>query len=165
MFPLGIFEFNNSFNITTKLELDVLKEAQDGPGANWITYQSTIRVICSFVSDPGKYIELPKWIRNRFCFVPISNPRFFLFTHSKTSDGNWRGKSFVSVVMTGNWRVLLWHKSVLLSLKHNTLYWRTKWWHPVVTHHHLRRRHWMIKLTRQPDNFLTDIRWMLVGPF
>ena len=85
-----------------QIALDVLKEAQDGPGANWITYQSTIRVICSFVSDPGKYIELPKWIRNRFCFVPISNPRFFLFTHSKTSDGNWRGKSFVSVVMTGN---------------------------------------------------------------
>jgi pentatricopeptide repeat protein len=38
-----------------QIALDVLKEAQDGPGANWITYQGTIRVICSFVSDPGKF--------------------------------------------------------------------------------------------------------------
>ena len=38
-----------------KIALDVLKEAQDGPGANWITYQGTIRVVCNFVSDAGKY--------------------------------------------------------------------------------------------------------------
>lgn len=37
-----------------QIALDVLKEAQEGPGANWITYQSTIRVICSFEVDSGK---------------------------------------------------------------------------------------------------------------
>lgn len=38
-----------------QIALDVLKEAQEGPGANWITYQTTIRVICSFEADPGTY--------------------------------------------------------------------------------------------------------------
>jgi hypothetical protein len=47
---------------TLKIALDVLKEAQDGPGANWITYQGTIRVICSFVSDPGKQITFLPFI-------------------------------------------------------------------------------------------------------
>jgi hypothetical protein len=40
-----------------QIALDALKAAQDGPGANWITYQDTIRVICRFVSDPGKYFH------------------------------------------------------------------------------------------------------------
>lgn len=38
-----------------EIALDVLKEAQDGPGANWITYQTAIRVICTFTEDPGLF--------------------------------------------------------------------------------------------------------------
>lgn len=66
----GCVSFNNVINACAfsnhpdddpesilQIALDVLKEAQGGPGANWITYQGTIRVICSFVSDPGKYVK------------------------------------------------------------------------------------------------------------
>ena len=37
------------------IALDVLKEAQDGPGANWITYQTVFRVISTFAADPGLF--------------------------------------------------------------------------------------------------------------
>jgi pentatricopeptide repeat protein len=63
----GCVSFNNVINACAfsshpeddpetilQIALDVLKEAQEGPGANWITYQGTIRVICSFVADRGK---------------------------------------------------------------------------------------------------------------
>lgn len=71
----GCVSFNNVINacafsnhpdddpeLVLQIALDVLKEAQDGPGANWITYQGTIRVICSFVSDAGKHIKFLKLI-------------------------------------------------------------------------------------------------------
>jgi pentatricopeptide repeat protein len=41
-----------------QIALEVLKEAQEGPGANWITYQSAIRVICSYEVDPGTCVAL-----------------------------------------------------------------------------------------------------------
>ena len=71
----GCVSFNNVINACAfsnhpdddpvsvlQIALDVLKEAQNGPGANWITYQGTIRVICCFVSDPGKWTEFLKLI-------------------------------------------------------------------------------------------------------
>jgi Pentatricopeptide repeat domain/PPR repeat len=38
-----------------QIALNVLKQAQVGPGANWITYQSSIRVVCTFEANPGMY--------------------------------------------------------------------------------------------------------------
>jgi pentatricopeptide repeat protein len=81
----GCVSFNNVINACAfsnhpdddpdavlRIALDVLKEAHEGPGANWITYQGTIRVICSFVSDPGAsklFISLIVQIFNVVCFT------------------------------------------------------------------------------------------------
>lgn len=42
--------------------LGVLNEAQKGPGANWITYQTVLRVLCSFCNDEKKRWELARKI-------------------------------------------------------------------------------------------------------
>lgn len=42
---------------------EVLREVQEGPGANWITYQTAIRVLCKFETDP-----VCRWNKTREMF-------------------------------------------------------------------------------------------------
>ena len=42
---------DDSASVILKIAMKVLKEAQNGPGANWITYQTAIRVISTFEED------------------------------------------------------------------------------------------------------------------
>jgi hypothetical protein len=46
-----------------RIAFDTLREAQEGPGANWITYQTMLRVVCSFEQD-----ESVRWQRTRDIF-------------------------------------------------------------------------------------------------
>ena len=39
-----------------KIAMETLKEAQRGPGANWISYQTALRVIGSFEKDSGAIV-------------------------------------------------------------------------------------------------------------
>lgn len=50
-----------------KIALDVLREVQKGPGANWITYQTAIRVVCSFEQDPRRRWDLTREIFQQCC--------------------------------------------------------------------------------------------------
>lgn len=75
----SVISFNNVINacaFSSKVDddhdevltiaLDVLKRAQDGAGANWITYQTAVRVICTFATDPGLFICPPRLQWTRF---------------------------------------------------------------------------------------------------
>jgi hypothetical protein len=46
-----------------QIALDTLREAQERPGANWITYQTVLRVVCSFEQD-----DSARWQRTRDIF-------------------------------------------------------------------------------------------------
>jgi hypothetical protein len=46
-----------------EIAMDVLRETQQGPGANWITYQTAIRVICTFEQD-----NMKRWMLTREVF-------------------------------------------------------------------------------------------------
>jgi hypothetical protein len=50
-----------------QIALDVLREAQEGTGANWITYHTTIRVLCSLEEDPENRWRLIREIFRQCC--------------------------------------------------------------------------------------------------
>lgn len=54
-------------DISLKIALDTLRLAQTGPGANWITYQTTIRVISSCVEDSDKRYQLTEDVFQQCC--------------------------------------------------------------------------------------------------
>lgn len=88
----GTVSFNNVINACAfsnhpkddpssilRIALQVLKEAQDGPGANWITYQSTIRVICTFEVDSGTHFN--RWIVMRFAVHDCERTRVLILVY------------------------------------------------------------------------------------
>ena len=50
-----------------QIALTVLREAQKGPGANWITYQTAIRVVCRFEPDPERRWEVIRDLFRQCC--------------------------------------------------------------------------------------------------
>jgi len=43
--------------VILNIAMEMLNEAQEGPGANWISYQTALRVIGSFEKDSGKTVR------------------------------------------------------------------------------------------------------------
>jgi len=79
----GIVSYNNvinacAFSSKTKddpetvlqIAMDVLAKAQKGPGANRITYQGALRVVCCFEKNTGETVWLV-WFGICFCFGRI----------------------------------------------------------------------------------------------
>jgi pentatricopeptide repeat protein len=53
--------------VVLQIALDALREAQDGPGANWISYQTVLRVVCTFEQDERERWHLTRDIFRKCC--------------------------------------------------------------------------------------------------